>query len=158
MIFLVTQVIFVCVLWQSCPILPLWNTMNMLFIHNIDVACKQYNVKNYSKHEIILLDTCLLYLYLRPYWVGQHLNNYHKNVTHISSAVSHDAQRYMDTLFPCPCLHQYCKYDNNEVVLHYYRFQKYDWIFYQTSCFAQFDFYIWGVSDEYHVMLTGKNA
>ena len=64
--------------------------MDMLFVHGMGVAREQYNVKHYGKHEIVLFDTCLLYLYLPPDWVGQYLGTYHNSVTHISSVVSHD--------------------------------------------------------------------
>ena len=40
--------------------------MHMLFVCVTDVVRKNYNVKHYGKHEILLLGTCLLYLYLPP--------------------------------------------------------------------------------------------
>ena len=67
--------------------------MNMLFFHGVYVARGQYNVKLYGIHEIILLDTCLLRLYLPPDWLGQYFVTYHNNETHIASAVDHDVQR-----------------------------------------------------------------
>ena len=71
LMFLVTQFLFLCIIWQYCQISSLWNTMNMMFVRGLDVAYEQYNVKHYSKHEIILLYTCLLYLYFPPDWVGK---------------------------------------------------------------------------------------
>ena len=98
--------------------------------HNVHVVCLWYGRRpstvkreNYGKHEIILLDTCLLYPYLPHDWIGQYLGTYNNNVTHISSAVDHDYYKYRDTLLTWPCLKWYCKYDNNEVVLHYYNFR-----------------------------------
>ena len=70
LMFLVTQVLFVCVLWQHHQILALWNTIIMLFVFGMDIGCSKYNVKRYGKHENILFSTCLLYLYLPPNWVG----------------------------------------------------------------------------------------
>ena len=61
----------------------------MLFGRDMYVTREQYNVKHYGKHEILLLDTCFLYIYLPPNWVGQYLGTYHNNITHIFSAVSH---------------------------------------------------------------------
>ena len=142
LMFLVTQVIFMCILqqyWQSSSI---WNTIICLFVCGMDIAREQYSVKNDGKHEIILLDICLLYLYLTHDWVEQYLGIYHKNVTQISSMASHDVQRYRDNFLPWPCLQQYCKYDNHEAVLHSYRVQNYDWIFHQTFCFTHCDFYL----------------
>ena len=66
----------------------------MLFFGGMGVAREQYNVKHYGKHEIVLLDICLLYLCLPPEWAGQYLGTYHNNVTHISSAVSYGVHRY----------------------------------------------------------------
>ena len=63
--------------------------MNMLLIRGMDVAHEQYNVKHDGKHEILLLDTCLLYLYFTPDWVGQYLGNYHNKLTQIFSALYH---------------------------------------------------------------------
>ena len=74
--------------------------MNMLFIRGIDVGRTQFNVKNYNKHEILLLDKCLLYFYLHPDWVGQYLETYQNNIKQIYSAVSHDVWKYRDTLLP----------------------------------------------------------
>ena len=79
-------------------------------------------------------------LYLPPDWVGKYWVTYHNNVTRISSAVFYDVYRYMDTLFPWPCLQHYCKNDNHEVVLNSYRLQKYNWVFLQTFCSVHFDF------------------
>ena len=132
--------------------------MHVLFIRSMDVSLKHYTVKNYGIHEIVLLDTCLLYLYLPPEWVRQYLVTYHNNGTHISSAVTHNVQRYKETLLPWPCLYRYCKLDNHEVVLHSYRFKKYNWIFQQTFCFANCDFYFWDFSDDNRAMLTRKDA
>ena len=71
----------------------MWNTMNMFLVSGMDVAREKYNVKHYGKHEIVFMDTCLLYLYLPPDWVGQHFGTYQNNATKISSTVSHDVQR-----------------------------------------------------------------
>ena len=87
--FLVAQFLFVCILFYSCQSSPLWNTLNIFFICGMDVSREQYYVKNYGKHKIIFLDTCLLYLYFTPDWVGQYLGTFHNSVTHISSAVDH---------------------------------------------------------------------
>ena len=51
---------------------------------------------------MLLLDTCLLYLYLPLDWVGKYLDTYHNNVTHIYSAVSHDVYKYSLTLLTWP--------------------------------------------------------
>ena len=69
----------------------MYNTMNMLLVPGMGVSREQYNVKHYGKHERLLLDMCLLYLYLPPDWVGQFLVPYHNNVTHIYSMLDHDA-------------------------------------------------------------------
>ena len=61
----------------------------MFFVSGMAVTREQYNMENYSKHEILLLDTCLLYIYFTPEQLGQYLDIYHKNVTQISSAISH---------------------------------------------------------------------
>ena len=70
LIFLVTQVIFVCLLVQYFQSSSLCNKINMLFVCGTEVASEQYNVKHYGKHDIVLLDTCYLYLYLPLGWVG----------------------------------------------------------------------------------------
>ena len=62
----------------------------MLLVCGIDVAPEQWNAKHYGKNKVLLLDTCLLYLYLPPYWVGKYLNTYQNTATHISSELSHD--------------------------------------------------------------------
>ena len=62
LMFLVKKVIFVWIPGKSCQRLELWNTMDMLLVFGMEVTCAEYNVKNYGKHEILLLDTCLLYL------------------------------------------------------------------------------------------------
>ena len=62
----------------------------MLVVCCMGVACAHYNVKHYGKHEILLIDTYLLYIYFPPDWVGQYLGTYQNNITHVSSAVSHD--------------------------------------------------------------------
>ena len=69
LMFLLTQVLLVCILWQSCHSLVLCNAFNMLLVCGIDVGCAQYNVRHYGKHEILLLSTCLLYIYLPTDWV-----------------------------------------------------------------------------------------
>ena len=120
----------------------LWKTMKILLVYRMNVGRAQYSVRNYEKYEILLLDTCLLCLYLPPDWVGKYLGTYHNNITNIFSVVDHYVQRYMDTLLSCPCMQRYCKYDNHEVVQNYYRFQKYDWMLHQTFCFAHYDFYL----------------
>ena len=90
LMFLVTQVLFVCIIFQYCKRLVLWNTMNMLFVCVMDVGFAKYNVIHCGKYKIVLLDACLLYLYFPPELVEQYSGNYHKNVTHISSVVAHD--------------------------------------------------------------------
>ena len=120
----------------------MYNTFNMFFVRVMGVIIEQYNMRNYNKHEILLLDTCLLYLYFPPDWVGQYLGIYHNNITHISSSIYHDFYIYRYTLFPCPFLQQYCKYGTHEVVHNYYRFQKYDLIFNQTFYFTYCEFYL----------------
>ena len=124
LIFLVTQVIFVCIFCHYCHILTLWNTINMLFIRGMEVYRAQYNMRHYSKHEILLLDTCLLYLYFPPDRVVNYLCTYHNIITHISIVVDHYIYRYRDTVLPCPYLLWYFKYENYEVVLNSYRFQQ----------------------------------
>ena len=119
---------------------------------------EQWNMKYYSKYEIVLLETCLLYLYSTPDWVGQYLGTYHNSVTHIYSAAAHGVYRYMEILLPWTCLQRYCKYENREIVLYSYRLQKYYCIFPQTFYFVHFEFYIWCVSDKDCEMLTGNNA
>ena len=109
LMFLLTQVLFMYILWKSCQISDLWNPINMLFIIIMDVVRSHYKVRHYGKHEILLLDTCLLYLYLTPNWVGKYSGIYHKNVTHISCVVSHDAYNYRGTLLPWPCPQRNCK-------------------------------------------------
>ena len=89
LVFVVTQVIFVCILWQCYQSLLLWNKMSMLFVRGMDVSREQYNLKHYGNRKILLLETCLLYLYLNPDWVVQYLGTYHNNVTHIYSVVVH---------------------------------------------------------------------
>ena len=76
LMFLVTQVILMCIIWQYCQRSPLWNTTNMIFICGVDVGRAQYNVRSYGKNEELLLDTCLLYIYLPPDWAGQYLRTY----------------------------------------------------------------------------------
>ena len=88
--FIETQLLFVCIIWQSCHISALWNTMNMLFVCDMDVSYEHYNVKHCGKHEMLLLDTCLLYLYFPPDWVGKYLGTYNNNITHIYRAIVHD--------------------------------------------------------------------
>ena len=90
LMFIVTQVLFVCINFQSCQSLALRNKLNMLFICGTDVSCAQYKVGHYSKHERLLLDMCLLNLYFTPDWVEQYLGTYQNNVTHISSVVLYD--------------------------------------------------------------------
>ena len=63
--------------------------MKMLFVYGMYFVSEQYNVKHYGKHDILLLEKKLLYLYLPTDWVGQYLYTYHNNVTHISSTLSH---------------------------------------------------------------------
>ena len=90
LMFLVTQVLLICIIWKSCQISSLHKTMDTLFFHGMDFDHEQYSVKHYDKHEIVLLKTCLLYIYFHPDWVGQYLDTYHNNVAHISSVVSLD--------------------------------------------------------------------
>ena len=97
--FLVTQVIFVYILCLSCKISSVWNTLNMLFVCGTNVDCAQYNVRNYGEYGILLLDMCLLYIYLNPEWLGQYLGTYHNNVTYIYSAVDRDVYMNGDTFF-----------------------------------------------------------
>ena len=56
----------------------------------MDVGPAHYITRDYVKHEILLLYTCLLYLYLTPDWVGQYLGIYHNNVTQTYSTVDND--------------------------------------------------------------------
>ena len=56
----------------------------------MDISHEQYNVIHYSKHEKVLLETCVLYLYFPAYLVEQYLETYHNNVTHISSEIDHN--------------------------------------------------------------------
>ena len=84
LMFLLTQVLFMCILCQSCQIFSLRNTMKMLFVCGMDVAREQYSVNHYGKHKIVFLDTCFLYLYLPPDWVVQYLGAYN-NTGHTCS-------------------------------------------------------------------------
>ena len=99
LMFLFTHFILLCILFWSCQSYSLWNTMNVLFINFMVIGCSRYNVIHYGKHENVLLDKCLLYLYFPPDWVGKYLYTYNNNVTHISSAVSHDVYSYRYTFF-----------------------------------------------------------
>ena len=141
-VFLVTQVILVCILWQSCQISALCNTIKFLFVSVMDITREQYNVKHYVKHKIVLLEAFLLCLYLPPNWLVYYLRIYHNNITHISSVVADGVYSYCDTLLSYPCLQRYCKYDKHEVLLNHQRFQKYNWIFHQIFCFTHCGFYI----------------
>ena len=78
--------------------------MKILLVHSVDVGREHYSVIHYGKYEVLLLDTCLLYLYVPPDWVGKYLSNYHNNITNISSVVDHDVKRSMDTMLTCPCM------------------------------------------------------
>ena len=57
---------FMYILWKYCQRLSLWNTKNIFSLSGMDVTHEQYNMKHYNRHEIVLLHTCLLYLYLTP--------------------------------------------------------------------------------------------
>ena len=57
--------------------------MNKLFLSGMCVGCAQHKVKDYGKHEILLLETFLLYIYLPPDWLGKYLGTYHNNFTRI---------------------------------------------------------------------------
>ena len=57
--------------------------MNTLFVSGMDVTREQYKNKHYCKHEIVLLETFFLYIYLTPDWVGKCLGTYQNNATHI---------------------------------------------------------------------------
>ena len=122
------------------------------------VFLERYNMRYYNKHEILLLDTCFLYLFLYPWWIWQYLVIYHNNVTHISSVVSHYVYSYSGIFFTWPCIQWYFKYVSLEIVHNYYRFKIYNLIFHQTFCFAYIDFYLWRVSKDHSSMLTGENA
>ena len=62
----------------------------MLLVHGMDGGRSHYKERHYGKHNILLLNMCLLYIYLPPYMIGKYLGTYHNNITHISSAVAHD--------------------------------------------------------------------
>ena len=62
----------------------------MLFFFFWNAGHAQYNVRRYSKHEILLLDTCLLHLYFTPDWLGKYLDTYQNNMTQNYSEVSYD--------------------------------------------------------------------
>ena len=64
----------------------------MFFVRGMDVKRAHYNMKHYGKHDILLLDACLLYLYFTPHWLGQYLVTYHNNITEIYIAVDHDVE------------------------------------------------------------------
>ena len=81
------------------------------------VGHAQYNMINYGKNENVLLDKCLLYLYLNPEYVGQYLGTYHNNVAQIFSETAHDVKRYRETLFAIAMLAPvFFKYGNQEVL------------------------------------------
>ena len=132
--------------------------MNVLFIHGMDVECAKYNVRHYRKHEILLLDTFLLYIYFTPNCVWKYLGSYNNNVTHIYIVIVHDFYGHRYTLLPCPCLQSYCKYGTHDIIQNCYSFQRNDLIFRQTLCFARCEFYLWGVSDKNHTILTGNSS
>ena len=56
----------------------------------MSVGHAQYNMIDYGKHENLLMNKCLLYIYLPPDWVGKYLVTYHNNVTHIYSDIDQD--------------------------------------------------------------------
>ena len=62
LVFLVTQVLFLCIFWQYCHIPALWKTMKILSVCSMYVSHARYNVKHCGRHETILLETCLVYL------------------------------------------------------------------------------------------------
>ena len=72
--------------------------------------------------------------------------------------VTHGVVRYKDILLPYPYLQQNFKYDIHEVLQNVYRFQIFNLIIRQTFCFLHCGFYIWGVWDDDHTMLTSKNV
>ena len=108
----------------------------------MDIVQEKYNVKHYGKQNIVLLNTCFLYLYFLPDCVVQYLGTYHNNVTHIYSGLDYDFKSYRDIFLTWPCLQRYFKHENHEVVLHSYKSKIYDWIFHQKFCFALFEFYL----------------
>ena len=155
---LVTQVCFLCILLKSCHSFSLWNTFNMLFVSTMDVRRAQYNVRHYSKHEILLLYTYLLYNYFPLDSVGQYLVTYHNNVTHISSAIAHF---FRVTGTHCWHGHVGSGIVNMKTMRLYsilLGFKDTTWYLTRPYVFAQFDFYLWGVSDDSCAMLTGKSA
>ena len=72
--------------------------------------------------------------------------------------VAHDVVRDRDTLLPYPYMQHNYKYEIHEILHNFYRFQIGNLIINQTFCFEHCDFYIWGVWNEDHVMLTKKNS
>ena len=60
LMFLVIQDIFVYILWNYFHISELWNTMHSLLVPGMEIGRAKYNVKHYGKHEILLLDTCVV--------------------------------------------------------------------------------------------------
>ena len=68
----------------------MWNTLNTMCALRMDFCHEIYNMIHFGRHEKLLLDKFLLYLYLTPEWLGKYLGTYHNNVTHIYSAVAHD--------------------------------------------------------------------
>ena len=131
--------------------------MNVLFIHGMDVECAKYNVRHYRKHEILLLDTFLLYIYFTPNCVWKYLGSYNNNVTHIYIVIVHDFYGHRYTLLPCPCLQSYCKYGTHDIIQNSYSFQRNDLIFHQNFYFVHCDLCIWVTSYGYNSMLTRNN-
>ena len=69
--FIVSHVIFVFILCESCHISDLCNKLNTYFVLGMGIGHAQHNMRYYRKHKILFLDTCFLYLYFPPEWVGK---------------------------------------------------------------------------------------
>ena len=66
LMFLVTKVILVCILWNYCKRLVLWKTMNMLLVSGMGVTHEHYNMqiivnmKSYFWTHVSCIFICLL--------------------------------------------------------------------------------------------------
>ena len=62
--FQVTQAPFVCIIFQLLQNWHQWKTKNIFFVLPVRVYHEQNNMIHYGKHETVLFNTCLLYIYL----------------------------------------------------------------------------------------------
>ena len=64
--FRVRQVTFMCIILQVSQNQDQWKTYNTLFIIHLVVCHENYNVIHCGKYEKVLVNTCLLLIYLYP--------------------------------------------------------------------------------------------